>query len=360
MSSPDPITLESVRARPKALLHDHLDGGLRISTILELSDEIEWSARLPSTDPDALHRWFIRGAEARDLLQYLATFEHTTAVMQTESGLERVAAEAALDLGADGVVYAEVRFAPEQHQLKGLSLDAVVSAVQAGFRRGMAASTAAGHPIVVNTIICAMRTERRSLEIAQLAVRMRANDPRIVAFDLAGAETGWPPSLHAAALALARAEQMHITIHASEPPDLLLISDALEHGAERIGHGVRLLADVDPVTGSLGRLATYVRERQICLELAPTCNVQIGAVPTLADHPVGRFLRMGFRATINTDNRLMSNVSVSSEVHDVAHAQRLSWAEIGQLQRNALEASFASYDERVELLRTVKAAYPTT
>jgi adenosine deaminase len=358
MSSLDLITLESVRTRPKALLHDHLDGGLRVSTILELSEEIGWSARLPSTDSETLRRWFIRGAESHDLLQYLATFEHTTAVMQTEAALERVAAEAAIDLGADGVVYAEVRFAPEQHQLKGLSLDAVVFAVQAGFRRGMAESAAAGKPIVVNTIICAMRTERRSLEIVQLAVRMRANDPRIVAFDLAGAETGWPPSLHAAALALARAEQMHITIHASEPPDLLLISDALEHGAERIGHGVRLLADVDVTTGSLGRLATYVREREIALELAPTCNVQIGAVPTLSDHPVGLFLRMGFRATINTDNRLMSNVSVSSEVHDVALAQGLTWAEIGQLQRNAVQSSFASWTERGQLLREIDAQYP--
>jgi adenosine deaminase len=358
MSSLDLITLESVRARPKALLHDHLDGGLRISTILELSEEIGWSARLPSTDPETLRRWFIRGAESHDLLQYLATFEHTTAVMQTEAALERVAAEAAIDLGSDGVVYAEVRFAPEQHQLNGLSLDAVVLAVQAGFRRGMAESAAAGKPIIVNTIICAMRTERRSLEIVQLAVRMRANDPRIVAFDLAGAETGWPPSLHAAALAFARAEQMHITIHASEPPDLLLVSDALEHGAERIGHGVRLLADVDVSTGSLGRLATYVREREIALELAPTCNVQIGAVETLADHPVGLFLRMGFRATINTDNRLMSNVSVSSEVHDVALAQGLTWAEIGQLQRNAVQSSFASWTERGQLLREIDAQYP--
>jgi adenosine deaminase len=352
------ITLDNVRARPKALLHDHLDGGLRPSTILDLAEEIGWTPRLPSTDSESLHQWFIRGAQSKDLLQYLETFEHTIAVMQTEASIERIAAEAAVDLGADGVVYAEVRFAPEQHQLSGLSLDEVVEAVQAGFRRGMSESAAGGFPIIVNTIICAMRTERRSLEIAQLAVRMRANDSRIVAFDLAGAEIGWPASLHSAALALARAEHMHITIHASEPPDLLLISDALEHGAERIGHGVRLLADVDQSTGQLGRLATHIRERQIALELAPTCNVQIGAVPTLADHPVGLFLRMGFRATINTDNRLMSNVSVSSEVHDVAQAQGLSWSEIGQLQRNAIEASFATWDERARLLDTITAAYP--
>lgn len=359
MSTPlEAITREAVRAKPKAVLHDHLDGGLRPATILELADECGWTPHLPSTDAAALHRWFIRGAEARDLLRYLETFEHTTAVMQTEAALERVAAEAALDLGADGVVYAEVRFAPEQHQSASLSLDAVVEAVQAGFRRGMRESAAAGFPIIVNTILCAMRTERRSLEIAQLAVRMRTKDLRVVAFDLAGAETGWPPSLHAAALALARAEQMHITIHASEPPDLLLISDALQHGAERIGHGVRLLSDVDLATGTLGRLATYVRERQIALELAPTCNVQIGAVASLAEHPVGPFLRLGFRATINTDNRLMSNVSVSSEVHDVAHAHGLTWAEIGRLQRNAIDASFSSWTDRRLVDNVLSSAYP--
>ena len=345
----EPITLDAVRSRPKVLLHDHLDGGLRPHTILDLADQCGWTPNLPSTDPDELHAWFVRGAETRDIIHYLATFEHTTAVLQTETALERIAAEAAVDLGVDGVVYAELRFAPELHQTRGLALEAVVEAVQAGFRRGMTESADAGRPIIVNTIVCAMRTERRSLEIAQLAVRMRACDPRVVAFDLAGAETGWPASLHSAALALLRAEQMHVTIHASEPPDLLLISDALEHGAERIGHGVRLRADVDFSTGRLGRLATYVLERQICLELAPTCNVQIGAVPSLAEHPVGPFLRMGFRATVNTDNRLMSNVSVSSEVHDVAHAHGLSWVEIGALQRNGIESSFASWEERRRL-----------
>lgn len=359
-SSPnEPITIEAVRRRPKVLLHDHLDGGLRPATILELAGDCGWTANLPSTDPEELRRYFIRGAESRNILQYLATFEHTVAVLQTEGALERVAFEAVADLATDGVVYAEVRFAPELHTAAGLSLDAVVDAVQSGFRRGVRESVDCGHEIVVNTIICAMRTERRSLEIAQLSVRKRADDDAIVAFDLAGAETGWPPSLHGAALGLARAEQMHITIHASEPPDLLLISNALEHGAERIGHGVRLLTDVNVATGEMGRLAQYVRERNITLELAPSCNVQIGAVQTLADHPVGPFLRLGFRATVNTDNRLMSNVSVSSEVHDVAHAHGLSWSEIGQLQRNAIEGSFASWSQRRDLAdRVISPAYP--
>jgi adenosine deaminase len=355
-SSPAP-TLDEVRAAPKVLLHDHLDGGLRPATILELADGIGWTPRLPSTDLRELAAWFKRGAETRDLLQYLATFEHTLAVMQTDEGIVRVAREAALDLGADGVVYAEVRFAPELHTERGLAMEAVVEAVQAGFRRGMAESAAAGHPIVVNTIICAMRTAQRSREVVDLALRMRDVDARIVAFDLAGAETGWPPSLHADALAVARANQLHITIHASEPPDLELIADGLSCGAERIGHGVRLLADIDPHTGRLGRLARSVLERQIPLELAPTCNVQIGAVPALGDHPIDLFRRLGMRATINTDNRLMSDVSVSGEVHACAQVFGWGWPEIAQVQRNAIESSFGAWQERRRLADDVIAPW---
>jgi adenosine deaminase len=335
-----PITLDAIRSAPKVVLHDHLDGGLRTTTIAELADAIGWT--LPATDLSELSAWFVRGAETRDLLQYLATFEHTVAVMQTAPNIERVAYEAGIDLADDGVVYAEVRFAPELHVAQGLSLDDVMEAVQAGFARAMRDRGT----ITINTIVCAMRTEQRSIEIAELVVRWRDRDPRVVAFDIAGAETGWPPSLHSEALAIARRNQIHLTIHASEPPDLELISDALVHGAERIGHGVRLAADVDPSTGRLGRLAAHVLERQICLEMAPTCNVQIGAVDKLADHPIGRFLRMGFRVTVNTDNRLMSNVSVSSEVFAVASTFGLSWNEVGRLASNAIESSFASWSER--------------
>lgn len=345
-----PVTLEAVRLAPKVLLHDHLDGGLRPTTILELADECGWYSHLPSHDPASLHAYFIRGAEARDLLAYLATFEHTLAVMQTEAAIARVAAEAVDDLADDGVVYAEVRFAPELHQQGGLSLDAVVDAVQDGFRIGQKAAAVRGKPIVVNTIVCAMRTGSRSTEIARLAIRKRTDDPSIVGFDLAGAETGWPPSLHAEALSVARNALMRITIHASEPPDLELIHDALVHGAERIGHGVRLATDVDRISGALGPLATYVRDRQITLEMAPTCNVQIGAVPTLADHPIGPFLRAGFRVGVNTDNRLMSNVSMSSEVFAVAKTFDLSWSEMGTLATNALAGSFADAETKRRLL----------
>ena len=346
------ITREQARALPKVLLHDHLDGGVRTSTILELADQIGWA--LPSTDADELQGWFTSGADTGDILQYLATFEHTLAVMQTAESIERVAYEATVDLAADGVVYAEVRFAPELHQEHGLILEDVVDAVTSGYRRGEADAGATGRPITVNAIVCAMRTEQRSLEIARLADRLRRSNDKVVAFDLAGAETGWPPSLHAEALAFARGALLNITIHASEPPDLELISDALAHGAHRIGHGVRLRSDTSLIADRhavdddlrLGPLAQYVLDHQIHLEMAPTCNVQIGAVPSIADHPVGPFLRAGLSVGLNTDNRLMSNVLPSSELHAVADAHQLTSDEMGRLATNAMMASFAPYDVR--------------
>jgi adenosine deaminase len=344
------ITLDDARRLPKVLLHDHLDGGLRIATILELANAIGWT--LPTTDPDDLQAWFTRGAETGDLLQYLATFEHTLAVMQTADSIERIAHEAVVDLADDGVVYAEVRFAPELHQQSGLPLEEVVEAVTSGFRRGEAD---AGRPITVNAICCAMRTEDRSSEIARLVDRLRSWDDKVVAFDLAGAETGVPPSLHADALAFAREAHLNITIHASEPPDLELISDALAQGAHRIGHGVRLAADtsVDP-DGELllGPLAQYVLDHQVHLEMAPTCNVQIGAVASVADHPIGPFLRAGFNVGINTDNRLMSNVRPSSELAAVAGAHDLTTAEMGLLAEHAMMSSFAPMATRRALIET--------
>jgi adenosine deaminase len=353
------ITLDDARRLPKVLLHDHLDGGLRVSTIMELADSIGW--RLPESDPDELQAWFTRGAETGDLLQYLATFEHTLAVMQTAEQIERIAYEAVTDLAADGVVYAEVRFAPELHQQQGLALEAVVEAVTSGFRRGEADAVRNGSAITVNAICCAMRTEHRSVEIAQLVDRLRAWDDKVVAFDLAGAETGYAPSLHAEALAFARSALLNITIHASEPPDLELISEALAHGAHRIGHGVRLGSDTNLAALAesgggldelqLGPLAQYVLDHQVHLEMAPTCNVQIGAVASVGDHPIGPFLRAGFNVGYNTDNRLMSNVMPSTELHAVATAHDLTTIEMAQLATNALYSSFAPMHVRHHIAR---------
>lgn len=347
---------DAARSFPKSLLHDHLDGGLRVATVIELADEIGWE--LPEHDPEALQAWFTAGAAAKDLMQYLATFDHTLAVMQTEEHVERVAYEAAVDLAADGVVYAEVRFAPELHQQQGLTLDAVVRAVTHGFRRGERDAAAAGGPIWIGAILCAMRTEQRSLEIAELVDRLRDDDDKVLAFDLAGAETGFPPSLHNEALAFARRRHLNVTIHASEPPDLELIDDALVHGAHRIGHGVRLQAEMSIADGeivAMGPLARYVLDRQIPLEVAPTCHVQIGAVPDLASHPIGPMLRAGFDVSVNTDNRLMSDVMPSSELLAVATTFGLSDDETRRLVTNGIMAGFAPIETRRAILN---AAFP--
>lgn len=336
---------------PKVLLHDHLDGGLRVSTVIDLAAEIGWN--LPSTDQDDLQAWFTAGAATRSLEMYLATFEHTCAVMQHAEHIERVAAEAAVDLAADGVVYAEIRFAPELHQQHGLELDVIVGAVTSGLRRGEAEATS---PIIVNVILCAMRTEHRSLEIAQLVDRLRAWDDKVVAFDLAGAETGFPPSLHADALAFARRSHQNITIHSSEPPDLELISDALQHGAHRIGHGVRLQRDIDVGPDGemvLGPLARYVLDHRVHLEMAPTCHVHVGAVDSIEAHPLAPMLRAGFNVGINTDNRLMSNVTPSSELTAVAAAHHLSRTEMGRLATNAMMSAFCPIEERQRIITEV-------
>lgn len=342
-----PATLDLARSLPKVLLHDHLDGGLRVGTILELAAEA--GHELPSTDPDQLVAYFRAGADARDILQYLGTFAHTVPLLQSAEALRRVARECAEDLAADGVVYAEVRFAPELHPGAG-SLDDAIAAVTGGFAEAMDAGT----DIVVNTIVCAMRTEDRSGEVAEACVRNLTTDgrPGVVAFDLAGAETGFPPSDHRDAVDLTLAGGARLTIHASEPPGLDLIADALACGAERVGHGVRLIEDCSVGSDGdleLGPLATEVLERRIPLELCPSCNVQIGAVPNLADHPIGPFLRAGIVATINTDNRLMSGVSASSELAAVIDTFSLTAAETEQLLLNGVEASFATDELKASL-----------
>lgn len=345
------LTAEEAVAVPKVVLHDHLDGGLRPSTILELADQI--GHELPSTDEAELVAYFRRGADARDILQYLETFGHTVPLLQSTDALHRVATEAAEDLVADGVIHAEVRFAPELHPGVG-SLDDAIEAVVSGFAD-------AGADLSIRTIVCAMRTEDRSVEVAEAAVRWferTADQPGgVVAFDLAGAETGFPPSDHAEALGIARRGLINLTIHASEPPGLELIGGAIEFGAQRVGHGVRLIEGCErneDGTLELGPLARAIRDRRIPLELCPSCNVQIGAVPTLADHPVGPFLRAGIQATVNTDNRLMSGVSVSSEVAAVATTFDLDPAEVAQLQHNAVDAAFLPQPELAAFHRSIE------
>ncbi|MDT5031874.1 MAG: adenosine deaminase [Actinoplanes sp.] len=352
------ITHEDILKAPKALLHDHLDGGLRPATIVQLAAEI--GHPLPETDPERLGAWFVAAADSGSLERYLETFAHTVAVMQTETALHRVAKECALDLAADGVAYAEVRYAPEQHLERGLTLDAVVDAVHAGFREGCAEAAALGRQIRIGTLLTAMRHAARSQEIAELSVRYR--DQGVVGFDIAGAEAGYPPTRHLDAFEYLQRENFHFTIHAGEAFGLPSIWQAIQWcGADRLGHGVRI---VDDITGSaaappvLGRLAAYVRDKRIPLELCPSSNVQTGAVSSIAEHPIGLLRDLRFRVTVNTDNRLMSGTSMSREMALLCEAFGWGWAELQWLTINAMKSAFIPYDERLAIItEVIKPAY---
>jgi adenosine deaminase len=343
------LTLAEIQAAPKVLLHDHLDGGLRPQTVLELAQQTGYTA-LPADNTKDLAKRLTEGASRGHLEIYLDAFRHTVGVMQTREALTRVARECAEDLAADGVVYAEVRFAPELHTQRGLGLDEVVDAVTDGFRKG-----SEGRGITVYALLTAMRTAARSLEIAELAVRHR--DSGVVGFDIAGAEAGWPPSRHLDAFQHVQRENFHITIHAGEGFGLPSIWEAVQWcGAERLGHGVRIVDDI-AITGDgavkLGRLAAYVRDRRIPLEMCPTSNVQTGAAPSIAAHPLRLLRQLSFRVTVNTDNRLMSQVTLSSEFLRLVEEFGYGWADLEWLTVNAMKSAFAGFDERLNLINTV-------
>jgi adenosine deaminase len=276
--------------------------------------------------------------------------------MQTPDALYRVAQECALDLATDGVVYAEVRFAPEQHCARGLSLPEVVEAVLAGFEAGSADASGLGHPIRIGTLLTAMRHAARSMEIAELAVRYR--DVGVVGFDIAGAEAGYPPTRHLDAFEYLQRENFHFTIHAGEAFGLPSIWQAIQWcGADRLGHGVRIVDDIAP-DRTLGRLAAYVRDKRIPLELCPSSNVQTGAATSIAEHPVGLLRDLRFRVTVNTDNRLMSGTSMSREMALLVEAFGYGWAELQWFTINAMKSAFIPFDERLTIINEViKPAY---
>ncbi|TQN41457.1 adenosine deaminase [Blastococcus colisei] len=347
---PVPLTAESIRRAPKVLLHDHLDGGLRPQTVLELADEAGYRD-LPASDATELGAWFRQAAYSGSLVQYLATFAHTVGVMQRPEAIHRVARECALDLAADGVVYAEVRFAPELSTAEGLPIDAVVEAMVDGFAVGGRKAAEAGTPIRVGALLCAMRQADRWDEVAGLVVRYR--DAGVVGFDLAGPEMGFPPDRIPSAIGVLDGARAHRTIHAGEAAGVDSIRAALDGArAERLGHGVRI-ADEVAADGTLGPLARRVRDEQVTLEIAPSSNVQTGAYPSLAEHPVDRLHRLGFAVTLNTDNRLMSGVSASSEIAAVAGTFGWSWDDVRTVTERALTGAFLDDGERARLLETV-------
>jgi adenosine deaminase len=350
------LTHDEIVALPKVLLHDHLDGGLRPSTVIELAAEI--GHELPSTDPDELQRIFEENANSGDLVRYLEAFAHTTAVMQTESNLRRVAREAVLDLARDGVIYVELRYAPEQHLEQGLSLQEVVDSVQAGIEEGVSQALEEGFAIRAAALLCAMRHLDRSLEIAQLALDNRGTG--CVGFDIAGPEFGFPPSQHREAFQLLREALVPVTIHAGEADGPASMKEALGLGsARRLGHGVRIHEDIEAFgtdEPTLGVIAQDALDRQITLECSPTSNVHTAAAASIAEHPIHGLRDLGFAVTINTDNRLVSNVTLSGEFAALAAA---GWSREDFLESTLTAAwsAFLPYDERGELAELILEAY---
>ena len=347
------VTEDQIRRAPKVALHDHLDGGLRPATVVELAEAVGYAGSLPTTDPVALGAWFRDAADSGSLVRYLETFDHTVAVMQSADALRRVAAEAVQDLAADGVVYAELRYAPEQHLRGGLSLDEVVEAVNAGCRDGEEQARNAGHAITAATLVTAMRQNTEpghSLRIAELAVRHRDNG--VAGFDIAGPELGFSPELHADAFRYLREQFFRFTIHAGEADGPASVAAAVHQGALRLGHGVRVIEDVrigEDETVEFGRLAAYVRDCRIALEVCPSSNLQTGIAAKISEHPIQRLYELGFTITVSCDNRLMSGTSMSRELGLLVAAFDWDLADLELVALNGIEAAFLPQDRTDEL-----------
>jgi adenosine deaminase len=335
-----------IRTLPKVLLHEHLDGGLRPATVIELAAELGYQG-LPTTDPTDLAAWFHRGAQRGNLPEYLEGFAHTTSVMQTPEALERVAFEFIEDMYHDGVVYAEVRFAPVYHTTRGLPQDEVVAAVIRGLERGERT-----YGVEWGLILCAMRHMPDSLEAAELAIRNR--DLGVVGFDLAGGEHGFPPKKHVEAFQAIERANFYITIHAGEAYGPESIWQALQYcGAHRLGHATRLRDDTEILPdGSmkLGRLAQYILDRRVPLEMCLLSNLHTGACPSLEEHPFGDFFRRGFRVCLNTDDRLMSDTSMTRETTLATELFDLSLGELEKLSLNGIKSAFAPFDKRLKII----------
>lgn len=341
-------TSEIIAGLPKAVLHDHLDGGVRIETVLDLADEAGYRG-LPSYDADELTEWFHQG-QAGSLERYLEAFEHTISVKQEEAAISRVAYEAGIDLAADNVVYAEVRYAPSLFTEEGLALEGVFEAANDGFERAMSETG-----IDIRTIAIALRQFSDSAEIARAAARYIDNG--VVAFDLAGPEAGFPADNYLEACQIAHEAGLGLTIHGGEGDGAHSMWRAIALcGAQRIGHGVRVADDTDfngSIMTELGSFARRVRDERVPLEVSPSSNVHTGAFASIATHPFGELYRNGFNVSINTDNRLMSGVTVGSEYELVAEAFSLSIADLRDITVNAIEAGFGDYPSRRRLIDTV-------
>jgi adenosine deaminase len=351
-------TSDQIKRLPKALLHDHLDGGLRPETIIEIAQKICYK-KLPTDDPKKLADWFEESCNSHSLVRYLETFSHTIAVMQSQEAIIRVSRECAVDLARDSVVYAEVRGAPELFTEQGLTFDQVVEATLEGYKQGMAEAAREGNKIRVESLLCGMRQNNRSQEAAAAVVKYR--NKGVVGFDIAGPEDGFPPTNQLETFEYLRKENAHFTIHAGEAYGLPSIWEAIQIcGAERLGHGVRIIDDID-FSGDkpkLGPLASYVRDRRIPLELCPTSNLQTGAAKTYSEHPIGILAKLRFRVTLNTDNRLMSRTSMSNEMIQCVKSFGWKFADLQRVTVNSLKSSFIPFEERLEIIeKVVKPAF---
>ena len=356
MNDQKTLTRDLVARVPKVLLHEHLDGGLRPETVLELAAQAGYD-ELPETEPEALAAWFFAGADRGSLPEYLEGFRHTIALMQTAEALERVAYEFVEDMARDQVVYAEVRFAPHFHTAGGLGLDGVMTAVLRGLDRGERE-----FGVGVGLIVCAMRNQDAdlSLRLAELAVGFRGRG--CVGFDLAGEEAGHPANHHLAAFQFAKRMNFNITIHAGESFGPESIWQALQYcGAHRIGHGTRLVEDLVVYEGKVikvGSLAQYVLDHRIPLEICLSSNVHTGAVDALENHPFPTFHELGFRLTLNTDNRLMSRTTMTDEYMLAVEKFGCTLDDLETLSINGMKSAFLHYDERCELIfQRVKAGF---
>jgi adenosine deaminase len=344
------LTRDVIRRMPKVLLHDHLDGGLRPATVIDLARDQD--VQLPSRDPQELARWFHEGAMVGNLPQYLKGFAVTCAVMQQREALERVAEEMLEDMAADGVVYVETRFSPLFHTQGGLKHDEVLDSVIRGLERGREA-----HGVRWGIIICAMRSmdPMTSLAMAELAVAYRGRG--VVGFDLAGDEMGNPPKHHLDAFQYVQRANFSITIHAGEAFGKESIWQALQFcGAHRIGHATRLREDLFLERGrvvGIGSLAGYILDKRIPLEICLTSNLHTGAAESYADHPFRSFFDKKFRVTLNTDNRLMSDVSMTGEFEVAAREYGLDFNDLEKIAINSMKSSFLPYNQRLAVIYDV-------
>jgi len=335
-----PAISQEIIDLPKVLLHDHIDGGLRPQTIIELASKI--NLPLPSHEADAFQKLIYEACNQGSLEKYLKNFDYTIAVMQTEDNLIRVARECVLDLAADGIHYAEVRGAPELFTRHGLSMRNVVEATLEGLRQGIQEAKNLGSSITTNLIICAMRQNNLSLEAAQLALEFR--EKGVVGFDIAGPEYGFPARNHLPAFELLQRKSFPFTIHAGESDSFASMLEAINVcGASRIGHGIRIMDEIDISQDQavLSDASKAIRDQQIHLEMSPTSNLQTGNIKDYNSHPAGVLIELGFNVALNTDNRLMSATSLSREYKVMQDAHNWDLNQINIMNANALRAAFS-------------------